>query len=116
DLYYRLNVVSIDLPPLCERREDIPALVEHLLSTRQLGKAGCRTDREVMQALINYNWPGNIRELANVLERAQILCEDNLITLDDLPENMHALPTVAVDVSPLNLNEVERKNVLSALK
>jgi DNA-binding NtrC family response regulator len=116
DLYYRLNVVSIDLPPLCERRDDIPALVEHFLSTRQLGKVPCRIDREATQALLHYNWPGNIRELANVLERAQILAEDNLITLDDLPETMHALPTVAIDVGPLNLNEVERKNVLSALQ
>src|SRR4051812_13300606 len=73
DLYYRLNVVSIDLPPLCERREDIPALVEHFLTTRQLGKDRCQIDREALQAVVNYNWPGNIRELANVLERAQIL-------------------------------------------
>jgi len=116
DLYYRLNVVSIELPPLCDRRDDIPALLEHFLSTRQLGKVRCRIDPEAMQALLNYNWPGNIRELANVLERAQILAEDNLITLDDLPETMHALPTVALDVSPLNLNEVERKNTLTALQ
>ena len=87
DLFYRLNVVSIDLPPLRERREDIPALVEHFLTTRQLGSKRWHAGHpDAMQALLNYDWPGNIRELANVLERAQILAEENLITLDDLPE------------------------------
>ena len=85
DLFYRLNVVSIVLPSLRERREDIPALVEHLLVSRQLGAVPCKVDPDAMRAILSYGWPGNIRELANVLERAQILAEDNLITLDDPP-------------------------------
>ena len=118
DLFYRLNVVSIDLPPLRERREDIPALVEHFLTTRQLGKVRCQVDPEAMQALLNYDWPGNIRELANVLERAQILAEDNLITLDDLPETMQAVPpsAEAPSTDPLNLSELERRTVRAALQ
>ena len=117
DLFYRLNVVSIVLPSLRERREDIPALVEHLLVSRQLGAAPCRVDPDAMGAILSYDWPGNIRELANVLERAQILAEDNLITLDDLPENMQMAPPSAEvsSSSPLNLSEIERRTVRAAL-
>lgn len=115
DLFYRLNVVSIHLPPLQERREDIPTLVEHFLTTRQLGKVRCQTTPEVMKALQNYAWPGNIRELANVLERAQILAEENLITLDDLPDNVHATVEIPPDKSPLNLSQLERQAAQSAL-
>jgi len=118
DLFYRLNVVSIDLPPLRERRQDIPALVEHFLTNRQLGKVHCKVHPDAMRALVSYGWPGNIRELANVLERAQILAEDNLITLDDLPETMQApLPPIEVfSADPLNLNELERRTVQTALQ
>jgi DNA-binding NtrC family response regulator len=116
DLYYRLNVVSITLPPLRERRQDISALVEHFLTTRQLGKAPCQVDPDAMQALLNYGWPGNVRELGNVLERAQILAEDNLITLDDLPEAMLAPAETPADVSPLNLSELERQTTRTALQ
>ncbi|HUE70442.1 MAG TPA: sigma-54 dependent transcriptional regulator [Pirellulaceae bacterium] len=118
DLFYRLNVVSIDLPPLRERREDIPALVEHLLITRQLGKVRCRVAPDAMQALLNYGWPGNIRELANVLERAQILAEDNSITLDDLPDAMQVMlaPAEVSSTDPLNLSEMERRTVRAALE
>jgi DNA-binding NtrC family response regulator len=118
DLFYRLNVVSIVLPPLRERRPDIPALVEHLLTSRQLGKVPFKVDTDALRALLSYDWPGNIRELANVLERAQILAEDNLITLDDLPENVKMLP-VPVEASgldPLNLGEMERRTVRAALE
>jgi DNA-binding NtrC family response regulator len=119
DLYYRLNVVAIVLPLLQERRQDIPALVEHLLSTRQVGPLPCRVDEEALQALLAYDWPGNIRELANVLERAQILAENNTITLDDLPETLQgggaavASPDAA---GPLNLRALESRAVQTALE
>jgi DNA-binding NtrC family response regulator len=116
DLFFRLNVVSIELPPLRERREDIPALVEHFLTTRQLGKVQCRVTPEAMQAFQNYGWPGNIRELANVLERAQILAEDHLITVDDLPEAMQTAPAVPTEIGPLNLGELERQTAQAALQ
>ena len=118
DLFYRLNVISIDLPPLRERREDIPALVDHFLTTRQIGKVHCRVNPEAMQTLMSYAWPGNIRELANVLERAQILAEDNLITLDDLPESMQmtAPPFQPTESDTLNLAELERRAVQAALQ
>jgi DNA-binding NtrC family response regulator len=118
DLFFRLNVVSIELPPLRERKEDIPALVEHFLTTRQLGKGRCKVEPEAMQSLLRYDWPGNIRELANVLERAQILAEDSLLTLDDLPETLQtALPPTEVSgPDSLNLHEMERRNAQAALQ
>jgi DNA-binding NtrC family response regulator len=116
DLYYRLNVVTIELPLLRDRREDIPELVEHFLTTRQIGPLRSRVSPEAMQALLSYAWPGNVRELANVIERAQILAEGHLITVDDLPEAMSAgrLPTGA-DGDPRNLSEVERQHVRAVL-
>jgi DNA-binding NtrC family response regulator len=117
DLFYRLNVVSIDLPPLRERREDIPALVDHFLTSRQLGKVRYNVAPDAMNALRNYAWPGNIRELVNVLERAQILAEGNLITLDDLPEAMQVLPSAEVaSTDPLNLREMEYRAIRAALQ
>lgn len=118
DLFYRLNVVSIHLPPLRERREDIPLLVEHFLATRQLGKARCQVGADAMRALLRYSWPGNIRELANVLERAQIVAEDHVITLDDLPEAVRdpLEPGEPTDASPFNLTMLERQTVRAALR
>jgi DNA-binding NtrC family response regulator len=118
DLFYRLNVVTISLPLLRERRQDIPELVEHLLTTRQIGSVRSRVSPEAMDALMRYDWPGNVRELANVLERAQILAEENLITLDDLPENIvSAAPREEIaGANPLHLHEAERRHVLDVLR
>jgi DNA-binding NtrC family response regulator len=124
DLFFRLNVITIDLPPLRERREDIPAIVEHLLASRQIGGRRSRVDADAMQAVLNYSWPGNVRELANVQERAQILAQDNVITLDDLPETLHLPVAISKTHGPasplegnhsLNLSELERRTVLVAL-
>jgi DNA-binding NtrC family response regulator len=117
DLYYRLNVVTVQLPPLKERREDIPELVGHFLESRPLGNARHRVDPEAMAALVRYDWPGNVRELANVLERAQILAEGDTITADDLPANLFttsAAPSAAAD--PRHLDEVERRHVEEVLR
>jgi DNA-binding NtrC family response regulator len=113
DLFYRLNVVSIFLPPLRERREDIRELSEHFLSTRQIGPLRSRVEPEAMQALMAYSWPGNVRELANVLERAQILAENHVITPEDLPENIvSATPASSTEAGdPRHLSEVERRHI-----
>jgi DNA-binding NtrC family response regulator len=118
DLYYRLNVVTIVLPPLRERRQDIPELIEHFLTTRQLGPSRSRIHPDALDALVRYHWPGNVRELANVLERAQILAEDQLITLDDLPDNLAEPPAAspAAAADPRRLREVERRHVLEVLQ
>src|SRR5271155_3508248 len=85
DLYYRLNVFPIPLPPLRERREDIPALVEHFVDiyARRMGKQIDRVSPETMCALISHQWPGNIRELQNVIERTAILCEGDVFSIDE---------------------------------
>ncbi len=118
DLYFRLNVVAIDLPSLGERRQDIPELVEHLLATRQVGPVRYQIQPEALEALVRYDWPGNVRALANVLERAQILAENHVITLDDLPESVvDALPAAGPAAgNPEHLREVERRHVQKVLQ
>jgi len=116
DLFYRLNVVSIHLPPLRERRSDIPELIEHFLTTRPIGPLRSRVDAEVMKALMAYSWPGNVRELANVLERAQILAENHVITPEDLPENILVSAASSQQAGdPRHLSEVERRHVQAVL-
>jgi DNA-binding NtrC family response regulator len=116
DLYYRLNVVTITLPALRERRLDIPELVEHLLQTRPVGQGRHRVDPPALQALCRYDWPGNVRELVNVLERAQILAEDPVITLDDLPETVVAAAPEQGEGDPRHLREVERRHIKAVLE
>jgi DNA-binding NtrC family response regulator len=119
DLFFRLNVLSVILPPLKERREDIPLLIDHLLHTRQLGKTPFALDPAARDVLVRYDWPGNVRELANVLERAQILAEEAVITVDDLPENLvQSVPAAdrgANPPDPDSLEAVERRHVREML-
>ncbi len=116
DLYYRLAVMTIDLPPLRERPRDIPELVEHFLTTRPVGPVRSRIDPEALTVLTQYGWPGNVRELANVLERAQILAEDHVITVDDLPDSVvDATPVIAAGAEPGHLREVERRHIQEVL-
>jgi DNA-binding NtrC family response regulator len=92
DLFYRLDVVRVKVPPLRERREDIPLLVDHFLgrSLRSLGKAVASVDDEALERLVSYDWPGNVRELENVLERAVILAREDRLGVADLPPNLVA--------------------------
>ncbi len=92
DLFYRINVLPISLPPLRERKEDIPLLVEHFISlyNRRLGTKISSLTKEAMNVLMNYHWPGNVRELENVLERAMVLAEGPTIDTKDLPQNLVA--------------------------
>jgi len=89
DLYYRLNVIPINLPDLTERSEDIPLLVNYFLaqSTEETQKT-IGISKEAMNILLNYSWPGNIRELENLIERAVILCRGEEITTEDLPDHL----------------------------
>jgi len=90
DLYYRLNVFALHLPPLRERREDIPLLVDHFLArmNARMGLAVAGASPEAMRLLVEYDWPGNVRELENSIERAIVLCEGNQIESDALPERV----------------------------
>jgi two-component system response regulator AtoC len=87
DLYYRLNVVSVHLAPLRERAEDLPPLIRHLLTrhARRLGGAEPAVDQEAMRCLLDHDWPGNVREMENALERAMVLARDGTIRREDLP-------------------------------
>jgi len=123
DLYYRLNVLSIDLPPLRERRSDIPVLIEYFLKKHTRG-----TDRKITIAsdarhiLEDYSYPGNIRQLESALERAILLCENDTITAEDLPPEMtnHSRPASSGDLFKLppegvNFEDVERSLIMQAM-
>jgi transcriptional regulator with PAS, ATPase and Fis domain len=89
-MYYRLNVVRISLPPLTERREDVPLLVENFISQFNLskGKEIAGVTDEVMEFLMNYDYPGNVRELQNIIEHAFVLCKGRLIQLNHIPREV----------------------------
>jgi len=85
DLYYRLNVFPLEVPPLRERRKDIPLLVQYFIDryTRKAGKNIRRVDKKTLRLLESYPWPGNIRELQNVIERSIIVCETETFSVDE---------------------------------
>jgi len=90
DLFYRINVITITLPPLRERREDIEPLVKYFFQkySGDLGKPVKLVDAETLQLLIDYRWPGNIRELQNIIERAILIADDSIISTEHLPDNV----------------------------
>lgn len=101
DLYYRLNVIPLHVPPLRERRDDIPLLCRHFVKqhAKNMGREALEISPEAQNALTGYHWPGNVRELGNVMERAVALCGTEAIGLDDLPENLRNY-TPETGVSP----------------
>jgi len=101
DLYFRLNVVPIKIPPLRERREDIPLLVRHFVEKfcKEMGKKIKSISKAAMEALVEYDWPGNVRELQNIIERAVVLSEGDTITVNDLPFRPE-IPTVQIGDLP----------------
>jgi len=91
DLYYRLNVFTIDLPPLRERREDIPLLADHFLQkfSTQMNRPLQRLSAKALEILTGYNWPGNVRELENAIERALLMCRETELRPEDFPFQVH---------------------------
>ncbi len=126
DLFYRLNVIKIELPSLRERKEDIPLLVKHFLDiySQENNKEIENVTPDVMEILIGYDWPGNIRELENLIERAVVLTKSKLITRDNLPPFLVSGPDKGLALTPanqdLNLKEnlkaIQKKAILRALK
>ena len=121
DLFYRLNVVSIHLPSLRERPEDIPLLADHFLRkfAAQNNKPACRISPEAMDILIRYRWPGNVRELENVIERTATLSSTNLISPEDLPRRLQLEPA-QIDLgslpSRITLSELEKLYIQKVLE
>jgi DNA-binding NtrC family response regulator len=110
DLYWRLNVVHVRLPPLRERRADLPILIDHFLErfNRELGLAVQSIAPDARQLLTEYEWPGNVRELENTVCRAMVLCEGDVLTIGDLPGRVRGEPAEGMasprtDLSRLNL-------------
>lgn len=121
DLYYRLNSFEIHIPPLRQRKEDIPLLTEYFVKilSRKLLKKITSVDSTVIKALINYDFPGNVRELRNMLERAMILCEGNKLTLKDFsglsPVESETSPVVSQEIV-FDLDEAEKRLIMKALE
>ncbi len=115
DLYYRLAVFPVEIPPLCLRREDIPLLTWHFIDKKQrrLGKTISKIPKQVMKALVEYDWPGNVRELENVVERAIILSPGSTLVL----EGTLAKPSRSrrLDDSSCNLEEIDRAHIVDVL-
>ncbi|MCK5233100.1 MAG: AAA family ATPase, partial [Desulfobulbaceae bacterium] len=135
DLYYRLNVVPIVLPPWRERREDIPLLFDHFLrESNKVNKRQVRILKPVMEFLVKYNWPGNVRELQNLIERLVIMADRDQVKMNDLPSYMlvepeaepafvhtgkpaeDALPAAQPAEQSKSLWEIERKEIEAALR
>ena len=130
DLYYRLNVIPLHLPPLRKMKEDVPLLVEHFVYelSKSKKKEPPRISRETMDCLVNYKWPGNVRELENLIERLIILKEGDIITPNELPERFienrqttrsavksKILSSEGVDLN-LVLDELENNMIIQALE
>lgn len=122
DLFYRLNTVIINLPPLVERGEDIPLLVDHFLAkfSREMSRKQPNVSPEAVKLILSYPWPGNIRELANAIERAVIFCEKGVIKPHDLPPAIHhgpsELPYEPLLLEDLRLDAVESRHISEVLK
>ncbi len=127
DLFYRLNVITVQLPPLCDRHEDIPLLVQHFLDkfSKESHKADLLVTPDALDRLMAYDWPGNVRELENVIERAVVLCPEREIDADLLPDYVGTggrmdVPEVAVPPEGIHFREIivgyERRYIEAALE
>lgn len=125
DLYYRLNVISVNLPPLRNRMEDVPLLVNHFLSrfSEENGLPTRHFTAEAMRPLLNYSWPGNVRELENVIERAVVLSSGTNIGIDLLPESIlgdSSMPVITEDSANASLFDImedcERRVIVTMLE
>jgi two-component system response regulator HydG len=122
DLFYRLNVVTLNVPPLRERREDVPLLAQHFvqLFAAKNSKSIKGFSPQAMEKLVKYNWPGNVRELMNAVERAVVLSRTKFLDADELSLMMADSPSAGESDKPcmtgsLPLDEVEKRSILEAL-
>jgi two-component system NtrC family response regulator len=123
DLYYRLKVIVFQLPPLRDRSEDIPAFAEFFLErySNELSKPTKKFDKECTSALLGYDYPGNIRELENIIERAVVLADDDVLRIDDLPDEIQYMKKsiygekVAAPEKTKSINEMEKDVIFKTL-
>ena len=117
DLYYRINVIKLSLPPLKERREDIPLLIEHFITKYNaiMGKNITGITEDAMDILMNYSYPGNIRELENIIEHAFVLSKGSVIDVDDLPAEVKNAERYE-DTGILTLAEIEKRTIVKTLR
>ncbi|MFA4844173.1 MAG: sigma 54-interacting transcriptional regulator [Candidatus Margulisiibacteriota bacterium] len=121
DLYYRINVFPVNLPPLRDRKEDIPLLVDHFLHkfNKENNKKVRGINRSALDMLLAYGWPGNVREVQNVVERAVVICQKELITAQELPQNIRSGDAVDVPSAGASLPEIvesiEKQRISDAL-
>jgi DNA-binding NtrC family response regulator len=121
DLFYRLNVVNVHLPPLRERPEDLPLLIQHFIEHSPQSSRARRLSAEALRVLLNYPWPGNVRELENTIERALVLCRGEEITPVDLPAHLTGSTPQVADLRDAllrrcSLADIEREYVHLALE
>lgn len=123
DLYYRLNVITIEVPPLRDRKEDIPVLAEHFLEKYSLdtGKKMYGFSDQAMRMLLEYDWPGNIRQLENTIEHSIVVASELEIKVDDFPDyiiasKVEGTTKAAISETHQSLEELEKKYILSTLK
>jgi len=122
DLYYRLNTVNVDIPPLRDRKDDIPILVKYICGKveRKLNKNNIEIDKKALKVLCDYNWPGNIRELENVIESAILLSKNSKITIEVIPENIKRFKSnklyIKDDKGINSLIDIEKEAIFKVLK
>lgn len=121
DLYYRLNVIPIKIPPMRERRDDIPLLLDHFLKGAMEKTGRVKTiAKDAMELLTNYDWPGNVRELENIVERAIILQDGDEIHVEDLPDKircrLYESRKIVMDKAQMTLEELEKEYLKSVLE
>jgi transcriptional regulator with PAS, ATPase and Fis domain len=118
DLYYRLAVITIEVPPLRDRKEDILPLARHFVAkfSKKLKLPGLRLDAKCLDFLLAYDWPGNVRELENAIERASVFSTGGAILPEDLPKNILSKLSKENDSPGLLLEAVERRHILSVLE
>jgi transcriptional regulator with PAS, ATPase and Fis domain len=121
DLYYRLKVVTVQMPPLRERKEDIPELVNFFIQkfSHHFGKNILKVDEAGMKAITGYHWPGNVRELQSVLEKAVLMCESGTIGLADIRGELRTAPRPAMSIEipdeGIDLEELEKELLVKAM-
>lgn len=117
DLFFRINIVHISLPPLRERKDDIPLLVQHFLETHRINMTEKKVCPDALRSMMKYNWPGNIRELENVIENLMIIVDDEKIGVCNLPEEIRGYAGTNINVldADASLSDMERQHIINTL-